>query len=416
MAAYKRTRRGTGSRGRHPAAAGGRDPVGGTRPRPADRPQRDLPPLIGRSKSQAEPFTWHPELAGLDFYVATGHRPWMAGVLKCVSSWFGEPTHMRGRYLYADRWRWPNGTELLFTDAEDGTNAEHFCLSIPGGALAEWEPAERLDRTWELWQLGATSVKRADLPLDFKGEGVTLLADVEAAKQRGELCGHATCSRVVEDRPDRNGGRRVTGESLYIGKRGNGCFSVNGYDKGLEQSQGRGRPGQWIRWEPRFEGFTAQAVMARLWAARRWEREHKGQQTSLVFKLPGWLDESGVGEVTRSWQEEYVSLSLGCVDFREPAHGKSRLLSRRLRASWWTAVLGSITPARVRLGRRRYPSLTKNVAWMRRCVMPVLLKEAELTGQSVQEVLVNQGLDRVSSRSRSQVAYEYAARLARGAA
>ena len=78
----------------------------------------------------------------------------MAGVLKYVSSWFGEPTHMRGRYLYADRWRWPNGTELLFTDAEDGTNAEHFCLSIPGGGLAEWEPAERLDRTWELWELG----------------------------------------------------------------------------------------------------------------------------------------------------------------------------------------------------------------------------------------------------------------------
>jgi hypothetical protein len=351
---------------------------------------------------------------GLDYFTASGPAEVLPAVLSYLREWWGPAARCRGMNHFWDSWRWLNGAKLLFTEDPDGTNHKFCCLMVPGEALAEWgDGGDRLDRTRELRELGLSHVTRADIPVDFMGEGLTLLDDLEAAHGRGEMCGPRMLDRDQRYRMGRDGKLRLVKDVVNLGTRGNGGAMVCAYEKGLERSKGKGQPGQWIRWEARFERESAEAVMSHLWAAREWERDHEPVQ--LGFLYVGVRDEAEVrasSRIARCWQEEYLSLAFASVDFRERRSGQDRHRSRRRRAAWWVELLGEIVPGRLRRARRPRPSLERRKRFLMRSVFRSLRRMERDSGQDTLTVLRDLGYERVRAYGEDQASLQYGTMVA----
>jgi DNA relaxase NicK len=294
-----------------------------------------------------------------------------------LTRWFGvEPEHQHGRHVWADCQRYPNGGEIYYDEVPFGPNSGFCGVYLPGGALAEWTPTERIDRTWDLFLCGLLKPTRCDLSADFHGHDLQLIDEVVESCKKRELCGPLTW----EPRVQYGAGGKVTGRGVYCGSRESNHQTCI-YDKGLELSKGKGKAGEYIRWEERFLHDAAPAAMEHLWAARKWELTQERQQvTRLLGCMYGDFPLPGMDGIAHSVVEEHFAVMSSMLDFREVRRGRDRHRSARERVAWFVALLGSIVPASLRACRRRYSTLESTVKWLQRCIYPTIRKVRELCG------------------------------------
>lgn len=276
----------------------------------------------------------------------------------------------------------------MFYDGE-GTDRHRgkFTVEIPGSALGCLEGEERIELLRDLarWGMKCTRIDVAvDLVAHSDGQ-VELVEAVHDACTRGELVGARRWRPVIE-----YAGNRITGASVYLGKRGSQGSGrmVRCYDKGLETGA---VANTWHRWEAEFSGDVAAQVGQVL--AERVE-----------------------------WVEPAVCVALGAVDFR--VNTGVRDSCRRPRAEWWASVVRhfqgivggrSFPPFRIK-ARRKASNLRSWREHQRRAVLPTLLamaREGDCSPFDIVAHLLSEGPVKV--RSGGVVLAEWRAELLRAA-
>lgn len=295
----------------------------------------------------------------LDWVRLVGPRARLDAVRALLVAWFGEPERRRGLWFYAWSEAWECKARLVWGSAREERGEgigpdDTFAVELPGGLLTLLGD-EAIERVRDLVAFGLKA-SRVDIAGDFHLEAgevgtVGLVDTVREACQAGELC----LARRHEPRRPMSG-RRLIGNSVYIGRRGKlgSGRMVRVYDKGLEQEEGA-EPGRWERWEVEFSGECAEKVL-------------QG-----VCDLPEW------------WQLGW-SFLLGAVDFRRCTGERS--LERRSRCDWWSdlveCTLEDYPPTTIKECREP-PELRQHIRHLRKNVLPTALAMAARVGWSLPE-------------------------------
>ena len=287
--------------------------------------------------------------SGVDWITVTGKRELLEWILEYGKLRWGDAVLGVGGDFYRQGWRFESGAKVLF-DGFTSSNAPTLCLKIQGSVLSAVDADERMEWLRDLMTAGMKCT-RLDVALDFQDvKGVGLIEAVYEACERGELTG---ARRYEQRRP--KSGRRLTGNSVYLGRRGKHGSGrlIRVYDKGLQQKE---RPmGEWERWEVEFSGECAQEVALALCAAEDW--------APIAF-----------------------SRALGSVDFRK-ATGR-RELKRRPRAEWWCDFVNEQLDGG-QVVRTRAPARAVNaeatLKWLQKTAGPNLQLYLEATEQTYDE-------------------------------
>ena len=294
---------------------------------------------------------------GVDWLRMTGAVQDLPMVRQVLEAVFGPGESGKGLFLYTSSIRFHGGLVRLLYDA-DGVDrhAGKFGVEIPGGALASLSAEQRIELLRDLvgWHMKAT---RLDVAIDLVGydHEVYLVEGVLGACERGELIGARRWRPIIE----RTAKGRLTGATVYLGKRGSEGSGrmVRCYDKGLES--GIGVANRWHRWEVEFSGDCAAQVA-----------DH----------LAGCVD----------WVEPAIATSLGAVDFKTETGARDAC--RRPRATWWADIVGLIQDqAKLDLERvkakRKPASLPGFVRWFNRNVLPTLREMGRIADWSYADVV-----------------------------
>lgn len=307
----------------------------------------------------------------------------MDRLIAWCESWWGPGEKRPGIHRFGGRLVYGTGAQIWYAPAtprEDGS-ADVF-LELPGSVLAEFDgdDAGRIVVVRDLVKAVGipTAATRLDLFVEYLGEGIRLIDELEQGFNRKELTGAKRCERLRTERYV-HGGRQVVGDTIYLGKRGKGGSGrlVRCYDKGLEDKDHPLPPGRRIRYEVELTGNCAESALLWIRAADRWDQT-------------GEKDE-GLAELQQGWIPQALSFIFGAIDFREPGL-KSRSLKRRKRCAWWAAVVGDRSAVRLRRRRRPGPSLASTTRWMQRCVLPTLADASRLSGRRFDQVLADFGV------------------------
>ena len=301
----------------------------------------------------------NPHLAvGIDWLSMTGDDHTIPMVRQILESHYGKGEPGKPLHFYPCVEDFHGGLVKLLYDTPE-TRERHrgkFSIQVAGSALAAMDADGRMALLRDLlgWKMKAT---RLDVAIDFVAgiEGsIHLVDETLAACERGELVGARRFRPIIE----KTAQGRLTGATVYIGKRGSEGSGrmVRCYDKGLEQ--GTGVPNQWHRWEVEFSGDVAAEVAS---------------------FLGGSVE----------WVEPAVSVALGAVDFKTVTGARDSC--RRPRAEWWGGVVKfvrdqSLEPVQMMATRKR-PTLA---GWRRnlvKAVLPTILAMAERADCSVGDVV-----------------------------
>lgn len=269
----------------------------------------------------------------------------------------------KGFTFYTNAMTWPGGAKVLYGHKSGGV-----MVQLDGAVLSSESPDERVVMLRELRALGLKAT-RVDAAIDRTGEGITLIEDAIEACKRGELCGARSFEPVHG-----YGTRGLYNHGLKIGKRGSDGSGryVRIYDKGLEQRYQAEKLG---------EEVTADDVRLRYKAGQLVRFEVEFSDDCAEQFVEAVLVADGV-RVT--WQQQVQAMVLGAVDFREGQHNTT--LARRSQASWWAAVVASVSTVCVRAFRRALPALSSVRRWIASQVAPTLHAFAAAAGREVSEV------------------------------
>ena len=278
---------------------------------------------------------------------------------------FGVPNQVRGRWFYEHGLQFSNGTLLMWgsvtnpdidADATDST----CVVDVPGGALDDMEPTERIVLCRAL-SIGG-KVTRLDVAVDaLHPDRVGLIDTMLQSCRSGQLCG----SKVWEPR-ERHKAGTIEAKGLCIGRRGkdgSGRY-VRVYDKGLESECGD--IGTWERFEVEFSGDCAAEVGRDLlqgnddWEPRAWSRVH------------------------------------GAISFREVNDQTN--LDRRPIVEWWSEWCAGATPVST-IYRRLDTTLETHISWLREMVLPTTARLAKSAKCGIFELLYYLVGDEIQPRS-----------------
>lgn len=334
------------SEGEGPATAGG-----ATNERPGGAIVESPPAVIRGTNPQAV------VTVGVDWLRMTGPVHVIPMVRQVLEAVFGDGEAGKGLFLYTSSIRFHGGLVRLLYDAEGvDRHAGKFTVEIPGGALASLTADQRIELLRDLagWHMKAT---RLDVAIDLVGfeNDIYLVEGVLGACERGELIGARRWRPIIE----RTAKGRLTGATVYLGKRGSEGSGrmVRCYDKGLES--GLGVANRWHRWEVEFSGDCASQVADHL---------------------------AGVVE----WIEPAIAVALGAVDFKMATGARDSY--RRPRAAWWADLVKyvqdkcALEPECVK-AKRKPATLPGFVRWFNRNVVPTLREMGRIADWSYADVL-----------------------------
>jgi hypothetical protein len=279
----------------------------------------------------------------VDWLRFSGPRAMLFQALPLLQQFFGEAEPGKGRFFKNSGYHFATGG-IFYDDNSDSTSK--ICVELPSTLLGQLQdPAMIQQLSRELYFMGFKAI-RADIAIDFFDQP-DLIETVLKSCEEGLLTGSKTFNLMY----GKSSGKH-TGKTLNIGKRGkegSGRF-LRIYDKGLETKTRK--PGDWIRWEAELsDDCSAQFVQA-------------------------FIDSDDQNKPS-------IEHAFGVCDFREEPEKR---LSRRPRCAWFTTLLGSITPKRVR-ARRSTPNIYSKVRWLQTCVAPTLRTIQAVTGRTVDQVL-----------------------------
>lgn len=293
----------------------------------------------------------------------------LRAVLAVGAAYWGAPVEGWAGPWFQNCLRWPNGALVEFS--EDGPdvpghqNPGRMALVLSGSVLAEFDGEEQKTVVREFVQAGLMEATRFDAAVDVRGQSVCVVeafvaeSEPERATMRGFKC---------RDPHRPTSGGKVTGHTLYLGKRGRlgSGRMMRTYDKGLEQG---GRANQWHRVEVEYTKAAANLAML-----------------AWLGGGPG-IEAATIGQ-----------LVCGAVDFRIPrADGKRpRRVDELERPAWWSQFIDAVCgdPVKVRPTEPRTPNADSHARWMWRCVWKSVLRVASAAGVSPEAVLA---LSRVES-------------------
>lgn len=221
------------------------------------------PPRPSTTNSRATPcyLTNIATSACLDWLSLTGPESSFTATKLVIERHFG-PLKSTGHAVdkYADRHHSADHPGLSLLECHQTNSAWKFELKGEPLGILGHEPT--IDLILSLPQ-ESLSCTRIDCTIDLKHEDCpqlrTLIEDFE------DDC----AARLVEPHrrhrhiPDRDGDNLV-GDSLYHGSKKEPRCMLLIYDKGLESTQGKSPPGEWIRWEAKFRADKAAAVFRSL--------------------------------------------------------------------------------------------------------------------------------------------------------
>lgn len=290
------------------------------------------------------------QTVSVDWLRFSGPRGQVGAVVDVLRRYFVESEPGRGRYMLDSSIRFGDSGGVFF-DADEESGARHCVVDLPGSLLGMLWPELNRGVVRELCSavlaLGFKAT-RFDVAVDFEGEGLSLVGDVRAACEAGELCRARTWGSAQRFR-----GGDVVMDMVTVGQRGklgSGRF-LRVYDKGLER---KSKPrGEWIRWEVEFaDSCAAQAALAYVDGA----------------------DDRGA----------LLGLAWGVCDFRQVTG--ARMLERRPQCGWFSGLVAQASVMRV-VAERVPASLEGWVRWVGRCVAPTLAVMGRVLGCGVDGVL-----------------------------
>ena len=256
----------------------------------------------------------------------------------------------RGMHFFEASDKHAVGVLLLYSDdrAPGHAHPGRMAVMLSGEAIQHLGQEAALWLNAELHRLGFHAT-RCDSRIDLYGDGITLIDDVLAACEAGELCRLRTHAL----RTDKTRGR-LKKHGVNLGTREGSGRYIRIYDKGLEQGD-RG-PGQWVRIELEATESIGRQLGADLAGCVPCERR---------AKLAGAI--------------------LGAVDFRERKAGETAL-ARRPRVGWWQQLCW-LARRCVYRSERTKTSGARRVGWLRSTVLPQIQAIADATGYELGQAL-----------------------------